>query len=272
MSAHSSVPTLYFDGQFIDVLWDNYDNGIQWFEKYFSWKVIRQENWKVDPRCLEGKMTQMDYGTWLVTYLTNSNLPHHFAKRGSVESNIRLCFRTHDLENMHQALSDDGVRVSPIYDGPKTRYFDLWATPEGIRLTLQEDSTVPASVLLPSWIRVGVSDLEESVRWYEQMMGMKIMERDHNHQFVIMAMKLNHSEEDSYWVIEQKPDAAYVGKVDGQVQPICWIKDREEFFKYHQYLIDSGVETSEMGGFITRGLVSFHFYDRDGNRFNISSM
>lgn len=27
----TSVPNLYFDGQFIDVLWDNHDNCVKWF-------------------------------------------------------------------------------------------------------------------------------------------------------------------------------------------------------------------------------------------------
>lgn len=272
MSAQSSVPTLFFDGQFVDVLWDNHENCVSWFEKYFSWKVIRQEDWKVDPRCLEGKMTQMNDGTWLVTYLTNSRLPHHFAERGTVESNIRLCFRIQDLEKIHNRISEDGIRVSSIYDGPKTRYFDVWATSEGIRLTLQEDLSVPSAELLPSWIRIGVSNLDDSIKWYEKYMGMKVVERSQNDPFVIMALKLNHSEGDSLWVLEQKLDDTYTGKVDGQVQPICWIKDRDDFFKYHQYLINSGVETSEIGGFITRGMVSFHFYDKDGNRLNVSSM
>jgi catechol 2,3-dioxygenase-like lactoylglutathione lyase family enzyme len=245
---------------------------VEWFEKYFEWKVLRQESWKVDPRCLDGKMTQMDYGTWLITYLTNSRLPHHFAERGTVESNIRLYFRADDLENIHSILSDDGVRVSSIYDGPKTRYFDVWATSEGIRLTLQEDPSVPPSKLFPSWIRVGVKSLDESVKWYEQYMGMKVIEVDNNNHYAIMTLKLNHSEDDSLWVFEQQPVENFTGKVDGQVQPSCWIKDRDDFFKYRQYLIDSCVETSDIGGFLTRGMVSFHFYDIDGNRFNVSSM
>lgn len=270
---HSPVPTLYYDGQFIDVLWDNHDNAIQWFENYFEWKVQRQEDWKVDPRCIQGKMTNMDWGTWLVSYLTNSRLPHHYAERGTVESNIRLCFRTNELQKKHSVLMDDGIRVSPIYHGPgQTRYCDIWATSEGIRVTLQEDLSVKSGEILPSWVRVGVSNLNESIRWYQQYMGMELVADESKQGYILMKLKLNHQAEDSLWIIEQLPDDTYIGKVDGQVQPICWIKDREAFFQYHQYLIERGIETSEVGGFITRGMVSFHFYDLDGNRFNISSM
>lgn len=272
MEVNTSVPTLYFDGQFIDVLWDNHGNCVEWFEKYFGWNIKMQENWKVDPRCIEGKMTQMDFGTWIVTYLTNVKLPHHFAERGTVEPNIRLCFRIQELEKWHKTFSDDGIRVSSIYKGPKTRYFDVWATPEGIRLTLQEDHSVDTSELLPSWIRVGVSNLEKSVKWYEKHMGMEVIEYDRVNQFIVMSLKLNHSEDNSFWVLEQNPEGTYTEKVDGQVQPYCWIKDREDFFKYQQYLKDAGVEASDIGGFLTKGMVSFHLYDLDGNRINVSSM
>ncbi|WP_270168671.1 VOC family protein [Paenibacillus sp. SYP-B4298] len=273
MATHFSAPILYYDGSFIDVLWDNHDNAMRWFENYLAWKVGRQEEWKVDPRCLQGRMTSTNWGTWLVSYLTNSRLPHHFAERGTVESNVRLCFRVHELQELHRKWLDDGIRVSAIYDGPgETRYFDVWATTEGIRLTLQEDSSLQHDELLPSWVRVGVSNLQASVEWYKQYMGMSVVRDEINQGYVLMSLKLNHREEDSLWIIEQLSGEAYKGKVDGQVQPICWIKDREDFFTYHQYLLGSGIETSEVGGYVTGGMVSFHFYDLDGNRFNISSM
>ena len=68
------------------------------------------------------------------------------------------------------------------------------------------------------------------------------------------------------------PQGASTEKANGQVQPVCWIKSREEFFQYNERLRSTGVETSEVGGFVERGMVGFHFYDPDGNRFNVSSM
>lgn len=272
MERKKRVPELYYDGQFIDVLWDNHSHAVKWFEKYFHWNVTMNENWKVDPRCTEGIMTQMNYGTWLITYLIATRLPHHYADRGTVESNVRLCFRVHDLNEMHRILSDDGIRVSPTYAGPRTSYFDVWATAEGIRLTLQEDPSVPQGKVHPSWVRMGVSHLDQSIQWYQQHMGMKLVEQDEEGGFAIMSLKLNHSDGDSLWVLEKMGEDAYKGRVDSQVQPYCWIKDRDDFFNYHQYLNDSGIDTSEVGGFVTKGMVSFHFYDPDGNRLNISSM
>ena len=273
MAGNPSVPDLFFDGQFVHVLWDNYDNAIKWFETYFDWSVSRRENWKVDPACVEGAMTQMNYGTWLVTYLTESRLPHHFADRGTAEAHVRVCFRVRDLEKRHERFSADGVRVSPIYDGPKARYLDVWATPEGIRLTLQEDQTLPDDGVHPSWIRIGVRDLAESIRWYQSVTGMRLVERDANDRFAIMALKLNHADDqESLWVLERLPEGASTDKRSGHVQPVSWIKSRDAFFAYHDHLRSIGVDTSEVGGFVERGMVSFHFYDPDGNRFNVSSM
>lgn len=109
---------------------------------------------------------------------------------------------------------------------------------------------------------------ENVVKWFL----CRLLDRDQSGKFAIMALKLNHHEEDSLWVIERKPEESYTGRVDGQVQPVCWIQSRDDFFRYHRYLRDDGIETSEIGGFITKGMVSFHFYDPDGNRLNISSM
>lgn len=273
MSDHSWVPDLYFDGQFVDVLWDNYDKSIEWFEKYFGWSVAQREDWTVDPACEAGQMTRMNYGTWVVTYKTEEKLAHHFVDRDGPEPNIRLCFRVHDLEKMHKTFAEDNIKTSSIYDGPKARYFDVWGTPENIRLTLQEDQSVDESGVHPSWVRIGVRDLGESIQWYQAHTGMRLVERDPDDRFAVMALKLNHAEgEESLWVLERLPEGAHTGKINGHVRPVCWIKSRDDFFKYNEDLKSRGVDTADVGGFVTRGMVSFHFYDPDGNRFNVSSM
>lgn len=255
MGCSPLIPDLHFDGQFIHVLWDNYQNAIAWFEEYFGWSVLRREDWKVDPACSVGAMAQMEHGTWLVTYLTETRLAHHFSERGTVESHVRTCFRVRDLAARHERLLADGVRMSPIYDGPKARYFDVWATPEGIRLTLQEDETLEDDGVHPSWVRIGVRDVTEAIRWYESVTGMRLVERENNDRFAIMALKLNHAaDQDSLWVLEQLPDGANTDRRSGQVQPVCWIRSRNEFFAYHKHLRSSGVETSEIGGFVERGI------------------
>ena len=127
--------------------------------------------------------------------------------------------------------------------------------------------------MYPSWIRIGVRDVDQSIKWHESVTGMRLVERDPDGQFAIMALKLNHAEnEDSLWVLERLPEGAHTDKRNGQVQPVSSIKSRDDFFKYHEHLKSIDVDTSEIGGFVARGMVSFHFYDPDGNRFNVSSM
>jgi len=268
------VPKLFFDGSVVDVLWDNHEEAIQWVQKFMSWEVSQQENWKPDPRCSQGKMTRLNWGTWFISSLTSVRLPHHFAERGTVESNLRLCWRTQNLKWLHSHYKSHGVRVSDLYKGPgNTTYFDFWSTCEGIRFTAQEDKSVQEEGFLPSWNRIGVSDLAKSMEWYQTYLGMEIENGLGQDDYVIMSLPLNHQPASkSLWVLEKLKEDAYIGKVDGPVRPICWVADREDFFNYHAFLSGSGIETSDIGGFVTRGLVSFHFYDPDGNRLNISSM
>jgi hypothetical protein len=63
---------------------------------------------------------------------------------------------------------------------------------------------------------------------------------------------------------------SYKGKIDGMIRPLTLVKNRAAFFAYHQFLKDSGVDCGDIGGFLEKGRVLFHFYDSDGNRFNVS--
>lgn len=269
----SNVPNLYFDGQLIDVQWGNEKIVAEWFAKYFGWSIQRQEQWKVDPRCEDGQMTQMEWGTWIISYIAMEQLSHHYAARSGADGNIRLCFRIKELQAKHHLFQQAGIQVTPIYNGAgPTTYFDFWVPGEGFRLTLQEDRSIESmDSVLPSWIRIGVIDLDQSVEWLTKHLGMKITADHADQGYMLMSLKLNHLDGDSLWVIEQDAQAS-INKADSQVQPICWIQERDEFFRYHQFLIDSGVETSDIGGFVTRGMVSFHCYDPNGNRYNFSSM
>lgn len=269
-----SVPNLHFDGTFIDVLWDHHDEAISWYKKFMGWDVKQAENWKPDPRCEQGRMTSMNWGVWLVSSLSSVRLPHHFAERGTVDSNVRLCWRTRGLKEVHERFKSSSVRVSDIYDEPgNVKYFDFWATFEGAKQTAQEDNQLPQDGFVPSWNRIAVSNLEQSIQWYSRHLGMQLEQDYSSEGYVIMSLKLNHHpNEKSLWVLEKAPEGAYIGKVDGLVQPVCWIHARDDFFGYHSYLSQNAIEVSEIGGFLTRGVVSFHFYDPDGNRLNISSM
>lgn len=90
----NAVPELFYDGGEIDILWDNHDQAIAWYETFMGWEVKRKESWWPDERVQSGKMTHLGYGTWLNSVLTMQQLPFHYAQRGSIDPHIRWCWRT----------------------------------------------------------------------------------------------------------------------------------------------------------------------------------
>ncbi|MFD0713082.1 VOC family protein [Paenibacillus sp. GCM10027626] len=266
------VPELFYDGGEIDVLWDNHDQAINWYLTYMNWEVKRKESWWPDQRVQSGKMTHLGYGTWLNSVLTLQKLPFHYAERGSVDPHIRWCWRAKNIQQVHNHFGENGIRVTDIYFGPDgQQYFDFWATVEGTRLTAEGDDTIKSNGFKPSCTRIGVRDLRVSSKWYQEFVGMSVLEDHTEEGYLVLALKVNHSSDGkSIWILEQLPSDAYIGKIDGPIRPLTLVKDRMDFFAYHQFLRDSGVECGEVGGFLERGRVLFHFYDPDGNRFNVS--
>lgn len=273
-NALGGVPELVYDGCSLDVLWDNHDNAVRWFADRFGWQPVQAEKWKPDPLAKEGRMTHLGRGTWLVSALADRRLPHHYAERGTVQPNVRWCWRVRNAEKMHKELREDGVRVGELYKGRDgSLYFDLWATAEGIRLTVQEDGSVADGALEPSWTRIGVTNVTEAVSWYEKHVGMKLVEKREEQGWAMMELGLNRRPgERSLWMLEKLPPGTFAGRCDPQVRPYVFAPSREAFFAYHRYLRSQGIEVSGIGGFIERGLAAFHFYDPDGNRFNVSSL
>jgi catechol-2,3-dioxygenase len=170
-------------------------------------------------------------------------------------------------------LKESNIRVTDIYRGPGgLRYFDFWATAECIRLTAQEDPAGSSSVFEPSWTRIGVSNLKSATAWYHQNVGMLTVEVNEKEGYAIMSLGVNHKPDNvSLWVLEQLPIDIRPEKIDASVRPYGFVESRHDFFTYHQNLRSRGIDVSEIGGFMEKGLVAFHFYDPDGNRLNIMS-
>jgi catechol 2,3-dioxygenase-like lactoylglutathione lyase family enzyme len=267
----TAVPDLYYDGGEIDVLWDNHDQAIEWYVNHMGWEVQRKETWKPDQRAIKGRMSHLGYGTWLNSVITSQRLPFHYAERGSVDPHIRWCWRTRDIQAVHDHFGEKGIRVTDIHPGlDGRRCFDFWATSEGARLTAVEDDKLQDSGFKPSLTRIGVRDLRSAKEWYRDHVGMGMLEDHSDDGYLLMSLKENYSDGNSHWILEQLPDGAYTGKIDGPIRPLTLVKNRDDFFAYHRYLLDSGVECGEVAGFLTKGRVLFHFYDPDGNRFNVS--
>ncbi|MEF3304138.1 VOC family protein [Paenibacillus sp. GYB003] len=268
----SAVPDLYYDGGEIDVLWDNHDPAIDWYVTHMGWEVRRKELWWPDQRIRKGRMTHLGYGTWLNSVITAQRLPFHYAERGSVDPHIRWCWRTKQLQKTHDRFTANGIRVTDIYTGPDGKsYFDFWATAEGTRLTAEGDDTIRGAGFKPSCTRIGVRDLRLAGKWYNEFVGMNMVEDRSEDGYLVMSLLENHSESGrSLWILEQLAADAYTGQIDGPIRPLTLIKERDSFFAYHRWLTDNGVECGDVGGHLEKGRVLFHFYDPDGNRFNVS--
>ncbi|HZG88043.1 VOC family protein [Paenibacillus sp.] len=272
------VPKLLYDGGSIDILYDYHEDAIKWYENHLGWKVEQKENWKPDPRVAAGKMTHMGRGYWLTSYVTKKKLPFHYAERGTIDPHVRLCLKAKDIKQTHDDFSKKGIRVSEIYNGPGGHsYFDAWLTMEGTRFTFQ-DELEHSPIAFPdcdnfrdTCVRIGVKNLENAIKWYKQYVGMEVESLHGGDGYAIMSLGVNHHPNGkSMWVLEQLSDGAITEKVDGPVRPTCYIQNREQFFGYHTFLKNSGVDVCEIGGFTGRGMSMFHFYDPDGNRFNVS--
>ncbi|MBO9604573.1 MAG: effector binding domain-containing protein [Paenibacillaceae bacterium] len=267
----ANVPDLLYDGADIDVLWDGHDDAVRWYGAHLGWNVRQQESWKPDPRVSQGRMTHLDNGVWLESVLTSERLPYHYAERGTVDPHVKWCWRTKHLDSAYDKCKQDGIRVSAIAAGPDARrYFDLWCTAEGARITILEDPKALLDGFRDAEIRIGVRHLEAAAQWYRQFAGMKLIALYPDKGYALLTLGVNHKPGRTHtWLLEQLPADAFQGKVDSVIRPRCFIENRETFFAYHRFLRGSGVPTGDFGGFVQRGYVKFHFYDPDGNRFNV---
>lgn len=272
-SLPSSVPSLNFDGGQIDVLWDHHADAIKWYTTHFKWKNDPTYDWRQDDQADEEKITMLSFGTWLKSVRTSRKLHHLFADRGGPDPHVRWCWNTKDIAEAHRQLAENGVRISDIYLGPGNRYyFDLWAW-EGTRLTvcdwpeLEDDS---GALLTPGWVRIGVTNLDASVQWYARHVGMEFVERNEKNDAVLMRLGLEHHSGRSLWWLERLPQGASTEPVNGPARPYCVVHDPWKFESYHRYLRENGVPVSDISGNPPiHGFSWFHFYDPDGNRFNI---
>ncbi|MFE5317895.1 VOC family protein [Paenibacillus sp. NPDC056579] len=270
MSAErTTVPKLTYDGWHIEILWDNHDEAVQWFEQYMGWKARDQFKSGENDWFIMRRQTHLGFGTWIKSYIPKIR-PHVLADRTAIEGHVRWCWRTRDLEAVHSDFQKKGIRVTDLYAGPGGHYyFDFWATAEGVRLTAEGDDTIAedAPLFVPSWTRIGVSDLQASIDWYSQYLGMQVFATHMKEGYAVMHLALEHHPDDvSTWVLERLPEGAHKECVNSPVRPYVVMHDTQEFQTYHNILLQSGVKVSDMEGNVSL----FHLYDPDGNRFTIS--
>ncbi|GAA4839190.1 hypothetical protein GCM10023310_16230 [Paenibacillus vulneris] len=268
------VPQIVFDGGTVTTTLEEHEEMIAWLERHAGWKIAQQENWKPVPQAAVGKMTHMGWGVWIESGSSSEGEPVPAAAKGPFDPFVRWCWRTGNVQEKRQELMANGVRVSELYRDPEgLESFDFWAGPKEMLLTAIEDPAWKESSLADAnRFRITVRHLQKSMEWYHNYIGMETVTDRSEHGYAVMKLGINyHPDGQSRWLLEEDPSRPETGPVDGLFRTRCIISSRESFFKYHQFLRDSGVEVSEVTGFLQRGRVCFHLYDPDGNRFDVSS-
>lgn len=273
------IPQLAYDGVSIDTIWDNHELSIDWFERNLGLiPSVRanREHFRFDSNSQIEMMTFYTDIFNLHSITTSKRLVHLFAERG-IDPNIRWCLNTKHLEKEHTYLKQNNIRISEIYEGPMNRrYFDFWATAEGTRLTAVEapDLSDDSPRYSDGFIRIGVSDLDASLRWYQKFLGFSCMGERTGGDWVEMTtlcvenvngQRVTPISKRYSVYLEKLPVVNVNGHVDGPARIYFLIEDREQFEQYHRTLSENGVIVSP----ITKGFGTFHFYDPDGNRLNV---
>lgn len=270
------VPVLSYDGGVIAVTMANHDEAVDWFTKHMGWNLEHQFDNKPkdqDDRIIRERKTILGFGTSVQSLELREGTDSR--RQGiTAETNIRWCWRTKDLEAARAYLISEGVKTGDIYRGPGNNdYFDFWATSDNIQLTAQRDVSVPDDMprFVPSWTRIGVSNLHEAQSWYEKFVGMKLLEDRSEQGYMVMGLALeHHPTQYSLWILEHNSDIRTVELLDGAARPVCVLHNKQQFADYHNYLQDQQITVSEILGYPpVKGFSWFHFYDIDGNRFNV---
>jgi catechol 2,3-dioxygenase-like lactoylglutathione lyase family enzyme len=271
-----SVPALAYDGGSIRVPMAYHDEAVSWFTKHTGWIIQHQfddtSNDETNP-VIRDRKTILGFGTSIhsIDYRERVDILH---KDVSVETHVRWCWRTKDLHMTRAYLQQEGVKVGQLYRGPgDTEYFDFWATDQNILITAQEDAGVGENDprLVPSWTRIGIRNLQSAKSWYETNVGMRLIEDHSSNGYVIMGLNVeHHPNELSLWVLEETAEERSIHRFNGAARPNCVLHDKNQFAAYHDFLKNQGIETSEIIGYPPiEGFSWFHFYDQDGNRFDV---
>jgi catechol 2,3-dioxygenase-like lactoylglutathione lyase family enzyme len=255
-----------FDGGFIMVPWDRFEEAVDWYREHMGWKLKGTADTPVGRKAffrMPGagqanlKSFEMDID--------------HFTMEGYAEGNNRFCFRVANLEQTLTYFQRIGVECSvPVQLPDGTFAADMKAF-GGVRLTLSEDRKLegkyPESRVIrygakPLWL--GVSDLKASVEWYENILGLVQAKKDYKDRGFAL-MRDDKDKWDSVWMEQVSSNSSPV-KTNPGARLYFVVKGRDNFRDAHKWLKDQGVETSNIVGERWTG---FHFFDPDGNRLNV---
>lgn len=272
----SAVPSLAYDGGNIYVPMDAHDEMVEWMTRHMGWNVRHQFDNRPkhpDHAIVRERKTLHGFGTCMQSIeLRDGADPLPTAV--TADTRVRWCWRTRDIRTARDYLHQQGTLVGELYIGPGEHlYFDFRAAGAGVLLTAQEDANVAEDSprFVPSWNRIGVADLRSAREWYESYVGMSLLTDCSEDGYVVMGLNLeHHPNEKSMWVLEQNAANVSSGQLNGAARPNNVVHDKRQFSDYYFYLRSEGIIVSDILGYPPiDGYSWFHFYDLDGNRFDV---
>jgi catechol 2,3-dioxygenase-like lactoylglutathione lyase family enzyme len=268
--------TFRWDGGFIMVSWDGFDEGVEWYTKHMGWSCLDKVITPVGKKAFF-KMPRLG----VVTLKSFEGEFEHFQKGSGFEGHARLCFEMLDMEAALSYFKKEGIEVTPITELPGGRKsFDISAF-ENVRITAvynpDEEVEFPDARITgfgPVNARFAVKNLDEAIGWYEEHLGLKLVNRWGSH-FAHMQVEdaydwMQHKQVfyDSVW-LETDAEAVYE-KGDPSARNYFDVRP-EEFYETYKLLQEKGLNPSEIAGNPAAGWAGFHFFDPDGNRINVWS-
>ncbi len=267
-----------WDGGFIMVHPDQFEDAIQWYQDVFGWECMDQiTSWV-------GRKGFMKLPRAGMVTIKSFEGDHDHLQSPETEGNVRLGFATYHLDQTLSYLEDRKIEASAIKQLPNgQRYCDIVAF-DNTRLTLVEENKGedereyhPSGVLGFGNVNViiHVKDPVFSASWYKEHLGFAIEEIDEGRGFAHLKTEdaydrnvLNECFWDHIWLLKSKDTVSKPN--DNRARTYYDIRPEFVFDEYHR-LIKIGLEPSEMAGDPINGWGGFHFYDPDNNRINVWS-
>jgi catechol 2,3-dioxygenase-like lactoylglutathione lyase family enzyme len=265
-----------WDGGFIMVSWDKFEEGVEWYTKHMGWTCLDQVITPVGKKAFL-KMPRVG----VVTLKSFESDLEHFMDDTNFEGHTRMGFEVTNLEETLEYFAREGIQVSELTTLPTGQVsFDIIAF-ENARLTAVYNQTIEGefpSARITGFsdvnVRIGVSDLDKAIAWYQEYLGVKLV-KQYNGDFAHLQIEdaydwiqLSEVFYDNIW-LEKLEHVAFT-KSNPTVRNYFDIRP-EVFEETYNHLKQKGVELSEVAGDPQNGWAGFHFFDLDGNRINVWS-
>ncbi|QTD43140.1 VOC family protein [Sporosarcina sp. Te-1] len=265
-----------WDGGFIMVAWDKFDEGVEWYTTHLGWTCLDKIVTPVGKKAFL-KMPRLG----VVTLKSFESDLDHFQVREKHEGETRLCFETVDLEDTLAYFTNEEIQITELEVLPTGhRRFDI-ETFDGTRLTVVHNPKQDGqfeNVRVTGFsdivcMTIGVSDMDQSIGWYDKHLGFLLGDRKEQHAFLNV--------EDAYDWNELKMveyDTILFEQIElesvknGYPSIRNYFDVRPElFYNAYQRLEEEGIQVSEIAGNAKTGWAGFHFHDPDGNQINVWS-